>query len=63
MDQQLVSELEAKSKEYGVDLTSKEFAIAMDTHDPVGYLRDLFHYPKMKDLPKGVWPYKNWKIF
>ncbi|XP_067937740.1 kynureninase-like [Watersipora subatra] len=52
MDKELVSELEANSKEYGVDLTSKEFAIAMDTHDPVGYLRDLFYYPKMKDLPK-----------
>lgn len=33
------------------DLTSYEFALALDKRDQLSFLRDEFHYPKMKDLP------------
>jgi len=33
--------------------TSKEYALLQDSEDEVRHLRDMFHYPKMKDLPDG----------
>lgn len=53
MDKQLEERLLIKSKDLSVDITSREFALALDTADPLRQMRSLFHYPTMKDLPHG----------
>lgn len=53
MDPEVSKLLETKAKELGVDLESKEFALKMDEKDPCAKVRQLFNYPKMKDLPEG----------
>ena len=42
----------AKSK--GLEITSADFATMLDEKDELKAFRREFHYPKMKDLPKGT---------
>ncbi len=42
-----------KAKLFGHDIKEKDFAIQMDSVDPVRHLRQEFHYPKSIDLPEG----------
>ncbi len=48
--------LQKKAKLFGHDITEKEFAIQMDSSDPIRHLRQEFHYPKSMDLPEGKGP-------
>lgn len=53
MDESLKTDLESLSNDMKLDLDSREFALAMDKQDPHHELRQMFFYPKMKDLPLG----------
>lgn len=54
MDAKVVEMLENRASELGVQIESEEFALKMDASDPCAEIRDLFNYPKMKDLPSGL---------
>lgn len=54
MDPGILAKLEGEASKLGLDISSSEFASAMDAEDPVRSLRHSFHYPKMKDLPEGI---------
>lgn len=53
MDGVLKKELEGLAHSMSLDINSKQFALAMDKEDPHRKFRDMFYYPKMKDLPHG----------
>lgn len=53
MDPEVTKLLQSKAEEYGLNIESKEFALKMDEMDPCSKMRNLFNYPKMKDLPLG----------
>lgn len=36
------------------DIASYEFSLALDEDDSLKFLRNEFHYPKMKSLPYGM---------
>lgn len=54
-DQSPQSFLNTKSDQWQINLNSEEFATIMDNHDPLGYVRQEFHYPKMSTLPYGLY--------
>jgi len=54
MNVELKSRLEGKAKCLGHDLTSQEFALAMDAEDPLRSFRNLFHFPKRINIPEGT---------
>lgn len=48
-----LEELKNISKKIGHDINTVEFARHMDSIDPLGHLRNEFHYPKNKTLAMG----------
>jgi hypothetical protein len=55
VDQSAQSFLNTKSNQWEMDLDSEQFAKTMDNHDPLRYMRQEFHYPKMVTLPDGLY--------
>ena len=50
--------LRCLAKENSIDdVTSAELAILLDKRDPLSKYRELFHYPKMKTLPRGMFKF------
>ena len=47
--------LKTKADQWEVDLNSEQFAILMDDHDSLAYVRKKFCYPKMHTLPFGLY--------
>ena len=47
--------LDAKSHQWQISLNSEQFAKTMDIHDPLKYIRQEFHYPKIHELPYGLY--------
>lgn len=41
------------AKEKNLEITDIAFASLLDEQDELKSLRDEFHYPKIKDLPRG----------
>ena len=62
MDGCLNEELEKLAAGMGLDIHSREFACAMDKQDPHHHLRQMFFYPKMKELPHGQYSVNPTKI-
>ena len=46
-------QLAALAEEWGVGVTEEEFAKRMDSADELACLREMFLYPKNKNLPDG----------
>jgi hypothetical protein len=49
-----LNELKQLADQWNIDFYSQEFAIALDKSNIWPTYRDRFYYPKMKDLPKGL---------
>jgi hypothetical protein len=45
--------LESKANQSQFKLCDEEFAVYMDSQDPLGSIRQEFFYPKMATLPNG----------
>lgn len=54
IDQSAESFLHTKSYQCQLNLNTKQFAIYMDSQDPLAYIRQEFFYPKMDRLPNGL---------
>lgn len=53
-DQSPQSFLDTKALQHQLELNNKEFALLMDSKDPLAYVRQKFCYPKMETLPNGL---------
>jgi hypothetical protein len=51
--------LKTLSKTMNSSILSEDFALKLDKLDIWPSERDKFHYPKLRDLPKGIWFVQN----